>query len=179
MNRKGSWLVFTLILMVIVACGDRTKYVKSQQVEIEYWGAIEEGQWIEVDGLRFYHATNDTVGGCDPNYEHNYLNLNSDQESKKFYVPATTYLSCLTQGKWAKRDLTNGDMAFNLISALNEFAEQDEVSLLLPYKNTSSVYATTMGKLQIERTDGEPLKVSTSENYKGAVRKLPAPKTEE
>ena len=179
MNKRMRLYVFAVTVLLLVACKDRTKYVNSENIEIEYWGKIAEGQWIEVDGLRLYHAANDTTEGCDPNYEHNYLSLNNDPEAEKFYVPATTYLACLTHGKWAERDLTNGDMAFNLLSALNEFGEQEEVSLQLPYKNNSSTYFTTMGKLQLQRTDGKPLRVTTSENYKGAIRAIDPPKSEE
>lgn len=179
MNKTKNWCLLALTFVVFAACSQRQKYVTSEFIEIEYWGKIQENQWIEVDGLRLYHVANDTTGGCDPNYEHNYLSLNKDPEAEKYFIPATTYLSCLTQGKWAERDLTNGDMAFNLLSALNEFALQDEISLQLPYKNNSSVYFTTMGKLQLQRTDGKPMKVTTSENYKGAVRAIAPPQSDE
>ncbi len=170
MTRYMKFIVMATVVLFIHSCNERAKYVKSQKIEIEYWGEVEEGDWIEVDGLRLYHITNDTSGGCEPDYEYNYLALNSDPDAEQFYLPSTKYKVCLIDDTWTDKKLTSGDLAFNLISALNEFAEQDEISLQLPYKNTSSIYYTTMGKLHLERTDGKAIKVSTSENYKGTVR---------
>ena len=163
-------LIFITIVS-IYSCGERNKYVLSEVVEIEYWGDIEVGEWIMIDDLKFYHATNDS-STCDITYAHSYLEVNEAAKDDKYYLPSTEYFACVEEGKTTVSKLVSGDMAVNLISALNEYSEYDEESLEPPYKNTSGVYFTTVGKLILEKTNGQKIKVSTSKNYKAAVRKV-------
>ncbi|HEY9117193.1 MAG TPA: hypothetical protein VIN11_05165 [Roseivirga sp.] len=171
MIKKISVALIIMMAVSFYSCGERNKYVLSEVVEIEYWGDIEEGEWIMIDDLKFYHATNDT-STCDISYVHGYLEVNEAAKDDRLYLPTTEYFACVEEGKFTTSKLVGGDLAVNLISALNEYAEYDEESLELPYKNTSGVYYTTIGKLILEKTNGQKIKVSTSKNYKAAVRKV-------
>lgn len=172
MNKRTWFALLLLTVLSVYSCGDRNKYVLAEVVEIEYWGDVEEGEWIMIDGMKFHHVSNNQTEGCDINYTHGYMEVNEAAEDDKLYLPSTSYTSCLDQDNPVEAKLTRGDMAVNLISALNEFADYADGSLELPYKNTSNVYFTTVGKLRLERSNGEKIRVSTSENYKAAIRKV-------
>ncbi|WP_420388053.1 hypothetical protein [Roseivirga sp.] len=168
---KSKIAVLLLVGMMVYSCGSKQKYVVSEEIDIEFWGDIEDGDWIEIDGMKIYHVTNDTLGDCNLDYEHNYLVLNEGSDDK-VYMPSTSYFTCLDEGNWVTRKLTFGDLAQNLISVLNEFGQQDSNSLQLPYRNENNTLQTTLGKLRIRRTDGKKIRVTTSEGYKGAVQKV-------
>lgn len=168
---KNNIIVGLLLVLVISSCGGRQGYVVGETIDIEFWGDIEDGQWIEVDGLKIYHAMNDSTGDCDMEYEHNYIVLNENSDDKVL-MPTTDYWSCIDENTKVTRKLTVGDLAQNLISVLNEFGQQNSNSLQLPYKNVNNTLQTTYGQLRITRTDGKEIKVTTSEGYKGAIRKV-------
>ena len=74
MNRNLI-IVCLAALLFTTACGQRGKYVESDVIEVEFWGDIEPGDWIEIDGLKLVHAKNDTISGCDIEYFHDYTPL--------------------------------------------------------------------------------------------------------
>lgn len=173
MIKKISFALIIMVAISIYSCGERNKYVLSEVVEIEYWGEIEEGEWIMIDDLKFFHVKNDSLANnCDINYTHGYLEVNEAAEDDRLYLPTTKYFTCLDENTPLEASLSKGDLAVNLVSALNEYAEYDEGSLELPYKNTSGVYFTTIGKIRLERSNGSKIKVSTSKDYKAAIRKI-------
>ena len=55
MNRNLI-IVCLAALLFTTACGQRGKYVESDVIEVEFWGDIEPGDWIEIDGLKLVHA---------------------------------------------------------------------------------------------------------------------------
>lgn len=142
----------------------------SDIIEIDYWGDIGEGQWIMIDDLKFFHVMNDSTADCKPDYIHNYQQVNGIQNDDRLYLPSTNYHKCSTEGERTVAKLTNGDMQANLLAALNEYADYDKGSLEPPYKNSLGSYLATIGKIRLERSNGEKIKISTSKNYKASIR---------
>ncbi len=172
MNKKLI-VVFVVCLFIATACGQSAKYVESDVIEILVWGDIEPGEWIEIDGLRLVHAKNDTTGGeCDLEYFHDYVTVNEANTSDDhFFLPSTKYYVCVDQGQFTETQISPGDLTQNMLSAMNDFAKIDGASLQLPYKNETNLYQMAQGKMRIVRTDGKPIRVSTSANYKAQVSK--------
>lgn len=167
--KRGS--LFSLVIVaLLLSCGNQKKYVESEMLAIEYWGEIAEGEWIEIDGLRLYHAMNDTtITGCSPDYSHLYTDVNTGN-SDSLFLPSTEFYRCISNGRFSVGKIGKAELAFNLISAINDFSPLAMGSLELPYKNLNNTLLTTYGKLKLVRTDGKEIRVSTSEGYKAEVK---------
>jgi len=175
MKRKGKkYLAISALLiglfMIFQSCDGRKKYVSARTVEIEIWGDLEEGDWITIDDLKFVHVSNDTTDECDILYDHNDMAVNEKNQSEDHYfLPSTTYYTCVVEGKMVPTKLSEGSMAFSILSALDTYGIDGNAYL---YKNGSSTLEVTFGKIRLTRTDNEKIKVSTSDNYKAAVRAI-------
>jgi len=171
MNRNLI-IVCLAALLFTTACGQRGKYVESDVIEVEFWGDIEPGDWIEIDGLKLVHAKNDTISGCDIEYFHDYTSVNEANISDDhFFLPSSKYYVCVEEGSWAESVINPGDITHDLLSAMNDFAKIDGVTLQLPYKNSTNLYEMAIGKLRLVRTDGKPIRISTSADYKAQISK--------
>ncbi|MBO3700699.1 hypothetical protein [Roseivirga sp. E12] len=171
MNKKLI-VAFVVCLFVATACGQRAKYVESDVIEILVWGDIDPGEWIEIDGLKLVHAKNDTLSGCQIDYFHDYVTVNDGNTSDDhFFLPSTTYYVCVDEGKFTESRISPGDVTQNMLSAMNDFAKIEGASLQLPYKNGTNLYEMSQGKMRITRTDGKPIRISTSANYKAQIGK--------
>lgn len=171
MNKKLI-VAFVVCLFVATSCGQRAKYVESDVIEILVWGDIDPGEWIEIDGLRLVHVKNDTTSGCEVDYFHDYVKVNEANTSNDhFFLPSTKYYACVVEGQFTETQISPGDLTQNMLSAMNDFTEIDGASLQLPYKNETNLYEMAQGKMRITRTDGKPIRISTSANYKAQVSK--------
>lgn len=167
--KRGS--LFTIVFAaLLLSCGKQNKYVESKVLEIEYWGEIGVGEWIEVDGLKLYHTMNDTtVIGCRQDYQHLYTDVNTGKTDSLF-LPSTEFYRCISNGKFSIGKIGKAEQAYNLISALNAYAPIAQESLTFPYKNLNNTLMTTFGKLKLVRTDGKEIRISTSEGYKAEIK---------
>ena len=86
-------------------------------------------------------------------------------------MPSTKYYACVEEGKWAESIINPGDITHNLLSAMNDFAKIDGATLQLPYKTATNLYEMAIGKLRLVRTDGKPIRISTSADYKAQISK--------
>lgn len=168
---KNLIIVFAALLLT-TACGQRAKYVESDVIDVLFWGDIAPGEWIEIDGLKLVHIKNDTISGCNLEYFHDYVTVNDANISDDhFFLPSTKYYVCVEEGQFSESLISPGDITQNLLSAMNDFAKIDGSSLQLPYKNSTNLYEMAIGKMRIVRTDGKPIKIATSSDYKAQISK--------
>ena len=168
--------LFLVLSLFILSCGGRKRYVQSQFIEIQYWGDIEPGSWIQIDDVKFYHKTNDISEDCTGQfYTHDLTAVNLDNESDSLYLPSTSFHQCLMDG-WKPHKINRGDMATSLVLGLREFGQSEsELSVESAYKNATNLYQLAQGKVILMRSDEKEIRVSTSDGYKASVKKVDSP----
>lgn len=157
-----------IMLVVIVAtvyssCGERRPYVLANTVQIEYRDTVYVDEWIEVDGIRFTHVDNFDQLKDD--------SVNSNLVYEKNLLPSTIQ-DVLIPGAGEKQlagiTPTSG-VATSLFEALS-LSSLNDLGQFYGFKG--HILELSSGRFTFFRKDGEKIKVTTSDGYRGIVRKV-------
>lgn len=158
---KNLLLLF-LIVSIYSSC-DRQPYVLAEEIQIEYKDTIRANDWISVDGVKFTHVIN-------------YDKLKEDSVNTSLVfdqrmLPTTNQKITVPGGRDHEFSAYSSpsDIAFGLFQALS-LSEKNDLGQFYGFKGHTLDLSS--GKFIFYRKDGEKIKVMTSENYGGIVRKL-------
>lgn len=163
---KRNLLVTALVaLFCFAACsGDRYPYVNAKVVEIEYYDTIKVDEWILIDGMKFEHFDDYELSKSD--------STTDDSEfMAKNVLPATIQDIEIpgAEEKIFQKVYDRSSIMYELFKRL-AMKEDEEGNRLYSFLGNSLDVA--QGKIKFKRLDDEKIKVSTSDGYGAAVRKI-------
>ncbi len=164
MNRVKIIGVISILVVLIFSCsGNGYKYVNASVIEVEYYDTIKVNEWILIDGIKFEHKVDYETIKADSTLEGSFYEKN--------ILPATTQDIIIEAGESYEvieiyDDATMVDELFKRLAMMSD----DEGNRKYSFLGNSLTIAT--GKLRFRRVDGEKIKISTSDAYGAAVRKI-------
>jgi len=167
-------LLGAMLCILVVGCAPKEKYVYGEKIEIQYWGDIIEGDWIKIDDMLIYHVRNQKTEECFSEDEGFFTLNNPEEKMDTVFLPAKKMYTCLSDN-WILVDQPSGNMATNLIIAVNNLSvkiEEAGFKLEKVYDYEGNLYTTSQGQIIIKRFDGKKIRVSTSEGYQASVKRL-------
>ncbi|WP_286755101.1 hypothetical protein [Roseivirga sp. UBA838] len=162
--RLAVLLIFSISLaMSCNSGGDKVKYVLAETVEIEYYDTLKKDEWISIDGVTFKHLDTYEALKEDSIPENEFYTVDILPTTlQQIYIPGAESHEFLS---------TYGDaqVVFELFKHLAVKSDEQGNQI---YKFAGHSLDMSRGKMTLMRHDGKKIKVSTSEGYGAAVRKV-------
>lgn len=165
MLRKTLALSIFCLFILAASCSsgsEKIKYVLAKSIEIQFYDTLNVDDWISIDGLVFEHLNN-------------YEMLKEDsipaEDFYKMNVLPTTLQGIVIPGAEGHQFLTSYNSAELAYELFKHLAIQGNKNGQI-YKFSGNSLDMTRGKLVFSRNDGDKIKVSTSDGYGAAVKKL-------
>ena len=157
--RLIGWFLSLLTLLLLTGCSQSNKSYEAVEIDFLHVRTLEEGDWIEIDGVRFNH-----------------VKAFEDVDTRRLTLPA----SRITRGA-ERRDSDYSEpfpslnIGYLLASYLHNINKEDALNVEHDhtYKIINPDLMMSLGKLKFVRTDSSEIQIKTSADYPANIISIP------